>query len=210
MTKLMKEGCWDLHQSAENGAFARRMVSGELGREEYVEFLGAMYAPMRELDDAIRRHRGAVPALGALVTDEQFQAPSIAADLSHFGVNPEAVPTSKAGASMIELIRRTEAASPLGLLGLHYVREGANNGNRYVAKKLRGPLGLGEGAGDRYLDPYGDQQRANWERFKTTLDAQAFTDEQREALVATGREMFRAVMGVHDEVSASEGAGAAG
>ena len=104
---------------------------------------------------------------------------------------------------MCQTIQEAAEGNHLTLLGLHYVREGANNGNHYVAKKLRAAWGVEGDDGLRSLDPYGKNQRALWEKFKTTLDAQPFTDEEKDHMVQSGRVMFERVMAIHEDLAAA-------
>ncbi|MEB3211421.1 MAG: hypothetical protein VKL39_08695, partial [Leptolyngbyaceae bacterium] len=53
----------------------------------------------------------------------------------------------------------------------------------------------------RSLDPYGEGQRAKWEAFKTTLDAQPFTEEHKAKLVVAGRLMFTRIMAIHEDLA---------
>lgn len=200
--QMMKDGCWDLHQSAENGVIARKMITGEMGRHEFTELAKQMYLFNHRLDRAVQRHRDATPELRALITDEQLQAPYYEQDLAHLGVNPGAIEPTPGTAAAIALVDRTEARNPRDLLALHYVREGANNGNRFVARKLMQVWGQSNAAGMKHLDPYGEAQRGKWEVFKTTLNALPLTDDDKLALVATGREMFKAVIGIHRDIEA--------
>ena len=98
------------------------------------------------------------------------------------------------------MIERAQAATdPLELLGLHYVREGANNGNRYIAMRLRKAWNLphDQTEGFRYLDPYGAEQRPRWERFKQTLDAQTISEAGQATIIAAARDMFGLIMAMH-------------
>lgn len=203
MSQRFKEGCWDLHQTAETGDFARKMISGTLGREAYVRMLEQALVAMRPLDAAIRKARPSTPALAALVDDAQLQGPYIEEDLRYFDVDPESIEAGPAAKALAARIAECEKTDPLMLLGLHYVREGANNGNHFVAKKLRATMGLPERDGTRHLDPYGSSQRARWEAFKHALDEQSFTAAQKDALVETARSMFRAIIDLHHEADAA-------
>jgi heme oxygenase len=198
--QMMKDGCWDLHQSAESGVIAKKMITGEMGRHEYARLVTQMYLFNRRLDAAVLRHRASTPALGALITDEQLQSPYYEQDLAHLGVQTATIEPTPGTAEAIALVDRVEAGNPRDLLALHYVREGANNGNRFVARKLMQVWGQSDAAGMKHLDPYGDSQRAKWEVFKTTLNGLPLTDEDKLALVAAGREMFRAVIAIHRDI----------
>lgn len=203
MSQRFKEGCWDLHQTAETGDFARKMISGTLGREAYVRMLEQSYAAMGPLDAAIRRARASVPILASLVDDDQLQQPHIEADLKYFGVDPGTIDPGPAAQALAARVQECEKSDPLMLLGLHYVREGANNGNHYVAKKLRATMNLPERDGTRHLDPYGPAQRTKWEAFKHALDDQPLTPAQKDALVETARSMFQAIIDLHHEADAA-------
>lgn len=207
MSALFKQGHADLHERAESAALPASMASGQIAKETYTRLLRVEYLIHRALDGAIERHRPTEPILADLVVDEHLMAPSYRADLEHFGIDPDGVERTPAVASFETLLAEVEAEDPLLLLALHYVRLGASNGNRYVAKKIRPALGIEEqdsAPGTKHLDPFGKDQRATWDAFKTKLDQAAFTETQCERLVQTARRMFEAVMAVHAEVARAE------
>ncbi|MCA9273973.1 MAG: biliverdin-producing heme oxygenase [Phycisphaerales bacterium] len=197
ISQMMKEGCADLHEKAEHATIPARMVSGQMSRDEYVAMLQQGVLWNRELDVAILESRPTSPYLTALVDDAQLQGPYYDADLKHFGSKAATEPSP----GVVALCKDIEKADPLTLLGLHYVREGANNGNRYVAKKLRAAWGVEGSDGFRSLDPYGEDQRPRWETFKTTLDAQPFSEMEKARLVEAGRLMFTRIMAIHDDLA---------
>ncbi|MEO1534296.1 MAG: biliverdin-producing heme oxygenase [Planctomycetota bacterium] len=198
--QMMKDGCWDLHQSAENGTVAKGLISGELSKADYTALVSQMYLFNKRLDEAVRAHRDGQPSLKALIDDEQLQTPYYEADLKDLGVDAGSLEAAPGTAEAIALVDRVENENPADLLALHYVREGANNGNRFVARKLMQVWGQSDLAGMKHLDPYGDAQRAKWETFKTVLNEQPFSDDEKRSLVATGREMFKAVIAIHNDV----------
>ena len=197
ISQMMKEGCADLHEKAEHAVVPARMVSGQMSRDEYVAMLQQGAVWNKALDKAVREFRPESPYLTALVDDAQLQGPYYDADLAHFGAEQAAEPSPGVAA----LCHDIEQADSLTILGLHYVREGANNGNRYVAKKLRSAWEAEGDEGFRSLDPYGENQRPRWETFKTTLDAQPFSEEEKAKLVEAGRLMFTRIMTIHDDLA---------
>lgn len=207
----LKEDNWDLHQLAERDALPQRMAAGTLPEPLYVEMLGQMYLANRALDEAIVRRRGGVPILAELVSDRQLQAPYLEADLRHFGVDPSALEALPGTAALIEAVGEIESSSPVGLFGLHYVREGANNGNRFIAMKLRQAYGAGreQAEGFRYLDPYGAEQRPLWESFKERLNAFELSEAEKGAIVSAARQMFELIMATHRDYGLEDGAVAA-
>lgn len=192
----MKEGCWDLHQAAETADLPKRLVQGQTSRDEFASLVGQSLLLMQRLDDAIVRHRGDVAALG-IVADEQLQAPHLTADLRDLGGDPDTLTAFPATQAAIDMVDQADREDPLRLLGLHYVREGANNGNRFIAMKIRGPLGIEGNAGVRHLDPYGEAQRETWEAFKAKWDALPLDAGERQRVLDAGRDMFKAITALH-------------
>lgn len=204
--QMMKDGCWDLHQAAENGVVAKGLISGELSKADYAALASQMYLFNKRLDEAVRAHRSSQPSLAALIDDEQLQTPYYEADLKDLGVDAESLAPAPGTAEAIALVDRVESENPADLLALHYVREGANNGNRFVARKLMQVWEQGDLTGMKHLDPYGEAQRGKWETFKTTLNNQPFSDDEKRSLVMTGRDMFKAVMAIHKDVESGAAA----
>ena len=145
MTRLREE-TRDLHASAEGKAFQRRMLSGELSREEYVAWLGQMLLVHRALEAHLRRLWQTDPAFAAL-REEQFQEPYLLADLAALDDASGGHAPLAATAALIADIERAAVETPLALLGHHYVLEGSNNGNRYIVRRLAPALGIAHGAG---------------------------------------------------------------
>ncbi|MEO1130887.1 MAG: biliverdin-producing heme oxygenase [Planctomycetota bacterium] len=201
ISQRMKDECWDLHQSAETATLPKLLLSGQISREQYVAMLEQLYCVHKALDDAITAHRPSLPAMADLIDDVQLMAPRIAQDLAHFGGTAEGVTAGPAASATIDLIAARAAANPLSLIGLHYVREGANNGNIFIARKLQEAWKLDAIDGLSHLAPYGDQQRAMWGQFKTTLDGLDISAEDRDEIVTAGREMFQAIIDVNAEVA---------
>jgi heme oxygenase len=131
-----------------------------------------------------------------IVTDEQLGMPRLEQDLRTLGLDPATVAPSGATAAACAQVRALGAKSPVTLLGSHYVLEGSKNGNRYIAMALRRGLGLSPGDGDTYLDPYGEEQRAKWQAFRTAMGAQAYTPAETDAVIAAAGEMFDHVSAV--------------
>jgi heme oxygenase len=187
------------HARAEGKALQRAMVSGGLGAPVLADFLGQMFLVHSALEAEIERYRTAEPML-AVVPDEQRHSRRLAEDLAHFRRDPKAVNPMPSTDRLIEAIVATGGTTPAALLGLHYVLEGSMNGNRYIAMALRRTLGLAPGHGDRYLDPYGDQQRPKWIAFRAQVDALPWTAAKSDAAVTAARRMFDGVAEISDEV----------
>lgn len=195
----LKEDNWDLHQQAEHDTLPQHLVRGTIPRETYAELLGQQYLAARVLDEAIKAKRDEVPVLRELVADVQLQTPYLEKDLAHWGVDTATLEPNPGTAGLIADIERSRDGNPIRLFGLHYVREGANNGNKYVAMKLRRAWGIEDTAGFNFLDPYGDQQRPLWESFKTRLDEVELTEAEKTEIVSAARSMFEHIIAMHKD-----------
>ncbi len=202
MSLRFKEGCADLHDSAEAADFARRMVNAELSRDDYIQMLRRSLPIHEALDRAILSNRESVPQLKALITDEQLHGPHIRADLAYFNITPDDIQPANSAIDAIARINQAAVANPLQLLAYHYVREGANNGNHFISRKIRQNLNLPDTGATHHIDPYGPAQREKWGNFKTTLDSLTFSPTERDQLVESARDMFGIVMALHEDLSA--------
>lgn len=178
LTTRLKDDNWKLHQIAERAEGPAALIKGQMPREGYVQHLAQQWMMSRALDAAIKPHLAARADLAAFVLTEQFLTGYLEEDLTHFGVCPAHVRPEPGTQRYIDDVaaHRDDA---LHLLGLHYVRLGACNGNRYVAKSVRKAMDLpATGEGTRYLDPFGEAQREKWYAFKASLDALALTEAE--------------------------------
>ncbi|MGB6001452.1 MAG: biliverdin-producing heme oxygenase [Thermoanaerobaculia bacterium] len=190
-----------LHDQAEQNQWQGRMVSGDLTRSDYTRWLGQMFLGHRALESQLR----SLPLDQfpyTTIRSEHFQEPYLRSDLEHFGVDPETIEPLAATTALIARIEELAREQPLALLGFHYVLEGSNNGNRFIAKRLREVYELEPGAGDRYLDPYGERQREVWKRFKEDLGSAELSAGEQDLLVASAREMFQAIYDISNELDA--------
>ncbi len=202
MLKL-KESTQSQHDATEDGAFNQELVKGNLPRERYVEMLAQLYLIHRALEGHLRRLAGNVPAIEAVVRDYQFQEPYLLADLAFFGRDAATIEALPATKQLISRINDIAAREPDGLLGMHYVFEGSNNGSKFISKAVRRAYNLADGDGTRYLDPYGENQRAHWQQFKDDMNAAGFTSSQIDAIVRTAGETFEGVIKLHGELNES-------
>lgn len=200
ITQRLKEDNWDLHEQAEHDRVPQAMVRGEMSREGYVELLKQMWVVNRALDAALVEARASTPIINDLVSDRQLQEQYLRADLEHFGVDVNTIETSDAARTMIEHVTALRERDGHALFGLHYVREGANNGNKFVAMKLKKAWGLEGEDGFRYLDPYGKDQRPLWEDWKARLADYPLTEPQKDAVFAGARSMFERIIALHQDL----------
>lgn len=181
ITQRLKSDNWDLHQIAERGGTPESMIKGTISREDFVGYLGQSIHVHRALDAALDRAVADMPELGELVNQEHRFEPFYEADLTYYSAAPaeELLPGV---ARFIEHINEHQD-QPLHIFGLHYVRLGACNGNRFVARKLRSVFGIDHPSdGMMSHDPYGESQRGMWNTFKEGIDQLPLNQSQQDEL----------------------------
>jgi len=189
ITERLKDDNWDLHQIAERGATPESMIKGTISREGFVAYLGQTVHVQRALDGVLRTAIVSMPALAALVCEDDYFEQYFTADLSYYGVD-EASTLLPGVARSIDHINN-HADQPLHIFGLHYVRLGALNGNRFVARKLRQVFGISSPTdGMMSHDPFGASQRDRWMAFKNGLDGLKLDTAQRDELFAGTRAAY--------------------
>jgi len=186
------------HSDAESHPFQRALLTGDIARDTYALWLIQMLHVHQALEAAIRAQESCDATLAAVVTEEQMQEQYLLEDLAFFSVsaNDESLLLDATGAVVSEI--EADADSPARLLGRHYVLEGSNNGSRFIARKVREKLTLAPGAGDRYLDPYGQEQPVKWAAFKKALDACDIAPAVRDDMVDAAKCMFIGVRQMSD------------
>jgi len=190
LTTRLKDDNWKLHQIAERAEGPSGLIKGTLGQDAYVAILAQQWFMNAALDRALAPHLDARPDLAAFVSRDQFLTPYIEEDLTHFGVCPIHQSVAPGTQRFIDDVEASEGDA-LHLLGLHYVRLGACNGNRFVAKSVRKAYGLpATGEGTRYLDPFGASQREDWYAFKSSLDALTLTEDECDRVFGGTRDAY--------------------
>ena len=195
----LKEGTQALHDQAESGSFQIRMVNGELARLEFASFLGQMRHVHATLDPALQAASTTDDRVAKIFNDSHLRLGRIDQDLSDLS-HTDAMEPLPATAHFLEYINEMSERNPASLIGVLYVKEGATNGNKIVAKRLRDSMELDPGMAMGYLDPHGKDQRRCWTDFKGTLNELDLTDEEQQDCVAVAQETFRMVMDISRQI----------
>lgn len=203
LTKRLKDDNWALHQIAERQETPGSLIKGQMPRDGYVGMIAQQILVNRVLDDAMRDAIRNDPRVGELVLEEQMLSAYLLEDAAFFGIDVDAIEPNPGTTRFVEHIE-AHTDQPLHLLGLHYVRLGACNGNRFVARVVRKAYALGE-EGTRYLDPFGEAQRDKWMEFKNALDAMAFDDAEKDQVFDGTRAAYVAAINLDlDEAMSAE------
>jgi heme oxygenase len=201
LTQRLKDDNWDMHQIAEHGEGTGSVLRGQWSRADYASMIAQGLLVHQALDAACRTARAArpdlAPHLPALLADEHLLAPAYTKDASYFGLAPASIRPTPGTQRFLAHIAAVQH-DPLAVLGLHYVRTGASNGNRFVAQAARKAFDLPHtGEGTAHLDPYADAQRPAWAAFKAALDALPLSSAQQARVVASARKMYEHVISWH-------------
>ncbi len=190
ITTRLKDDNWALHQIAERQDTPGSLIKGTMPKDGYLAMLAQQYLVNKAFDQALREIIPQHQAIGALILDEQLLTPYLLEDLAYFGVDPTNAQPLPGTQRFIDHIC-AHKDRPLHLLGLHYVRLGACNGNAFVARVVRKAYALDDPhKGTRYLDPFGPAQRKKWLAFKARLDAMELTQDQQDEVFAGTRAAY--------------------
>ena len=193
--KKLREGTQSLHDEAESGSFPVRMESKDVARQTFGAFLTQMKHIHAELDPAYKAAANVDPRFKQIFDDSHLRSHRIEQDLADLNFSGSDAPRP-ATIDFVTYIKHCIENSPCSLIGVLYVKEGATNGNKFMAKKLRETLGLNDDAAMGYLDPHGKDQRKRWNAFKETLNKLELTDEEQESCVGVAKETFRMFMNI--------------
>ncbi|MEM9373243.1 MAG: biliverdin-producing heme oxygenase [Planctomycetota bacterium] len=197
LSTRLKDDNWALHQIAEKTEGPGSLLKGTLPEDGYRTMLAQGWLMSRALDAGVAEALGAHPGLTSFVLPEQMYARHYEADLEHYGIETDSI-TPEPGCERYLAEIEANRGDHMFMLGLHYVRLGASNGNKFVAMKVRKTYGLPEtGEGTRALDPFGPDQREKWQAFKSALDAHDFTPEQADRVFDGTRAAFEHAVCYH-------------
>ncbi len=200
MTRLREETA-QLHSDTEQGRFQGMLMAGKLPLDAYVASLEQLLLVHRALEAHLQRHAALDTNIKHVLRDYQYQEPYLLEDLAHFGRKTDEIKPLPATEAFIREIDRFATSCPIALLGAHYVFEGSNNGGKYIAKGLSRVYDLNDGKGLKYLDPYGDNQKAYWQEFKSSMEATNLSDDDQNAIVKAAKDTFGAILRIHNALA---------
>ena len=194
----LKEATAAQHAEAESKPLEAALVSGAIGLEQYKKYLSQRWLIHRELEAATDRALRKDPRLVSLSLPHLYQTKNLEADLSQLDVDLKSIQPMKGAAKLVAGIKN--APTPAALMGIYYVFEGSKNGARYIAKALAKQAGI---TALQYLDPHGEAQRGLWMKFKSDMDAIAWTPAEQDSMVQAAQSTFTAIASLDDEIHAT-------
>lgn len=198
---FLRESTSEAHRFAETRPFNRALAQATLPSSAWVhhleQFRQVHEALDRRLEQTVSRRRDVVQLL-----EGRSRRPDLEADLAFWSGNPAAVPLQATRAAVQRITSATDDES----LGMLYVLEGSTNGGRFLARSATRAFGLAPASRDgiRFLDPYGDEQPAQWAGFKAMMNALE-PPPGPEAVRQGALAMFEMVGRIADEVWSPEG-----
>lgn len=187
-----------MHHEAEQRPVEKALLAGTLPLETYQAWLAQRGHFHSVLENALTTACRKDARLARLITPTQYQAENVRADLSYFKVDLAAHPPLNCVTAAQPTLEQWATAAPSRLLGVHYVLEGSKNGGRYLARSIQRAYNLPGPDGLRYLDPHGEQQRPLWQAFKDAVNAETFSSEEADAIVAAAQQTYRWVSAIDD------------
>ncbi len=202
ITDRLKEDTKALHDDAESHAFQKALFAGKLSRDAYVNYLGQMYCLYAGLEAALLSAATREPRIAQVVHPQNYRADDVRRDLAHFDVDAAEVAPLSATADLLADGAAQSENQPVALIGLHYVLEGSNNGNHFIARNIRRAYEL-DAVGASFMDPYGEQQRTEWAAYKGRLMELELSAPESDALVEAATLMFQGIGRMSTALNAS-------
>ena len=202
LMERLKRETREAHTRAEHGDIQKALVTGRATREQYAAWLAQMsrlHGAVEQAIDGLRSAEGG--SVFQAIEVEWRQSTLGRDDIAALGAAADIAATLPVTSDIADEIAACEL--PLRVLGFFYVLEGANNGNRFIVRAVRKALGLTPGAGDRFLDPYGEEQPALWAALKARLDALPLEEAEQDDVVAGAARMFEMVTQINEALAAA-------
>lgn len=196
LSQKLKIATGELHERAEKHPFQASVVDGRASRTAYAIWLRQLREIHATLESLFTEQGCRVIECSSVIDRDQFKTRLIDHDLRVLAPENSLVQTVPATEAIASRIRSDVAESPLSLLGYWYVLEGATNGNKFLARFLSRVFGGNDGLS--YLDPYGDQQRQTWMRWKTRIDELHLPGDVESRIVDAAKAMFLGLVEIMD------------
>ena len=198
LSAAMRAGSRDEHEAAEQSPFIDELLSGNLAKCAYVDYLLRLRVVYAALESAVRSDRDD-PLVAAVYDPILERLPAIDADLGHWAPGPLPDFNSSAAAAYRS---RLECVRGGSLLAHHYTRYlGDLSGGRLIRRALDRVYNL-DGVGLAFYDfpmhakRYKDSYRAN-------LDDLSLRTEEVEQVVNEVKLAFRLNQAMFDELTSN-------
>lgn len=179
----MKEETWEEHEASKDSNFAKGIMSGEFGKQGFIEWQRALYPIYVELEDILKKNRKD-SVLHIFDHRKLDRAERIYSDLNILGEDPLKIPSPlKTVPPYIAAIKKA-SDTPQRLMAYHYTRYmGDMNGGQVIARAMENVCGIDKKALTCYdFSELGDTYHYR-KQYKTLLELSPWTEEEREAFI---------------------------
>jgi heme oxygenase len=180
----MKEETWEDHEASKDSPFATTIMSGELGKQAFIEWQRALYPVYVLLEEILRAKRKTDATIHIFDHRKLDRADRIYDDLMLLGVDPIKEPTQlKTIPPYLEAIKKASEEAPR-LMAYHYTRYmGDMNGGQVIAMRMSKVYGIDNRALSCYdFNQLGDLYHYR-KQYKTLLELVPWTEEERESFI---------------------------
>jgi len=202
LADTLKESTKEAHARAERHEVQAKMVKGEITRQEYGAWLGQMLPLWSAVDAQLSALAARDARVFSMVKPYHAHADRVAADLKFLGQCASDHPELGATTQFVKFINSAAASGLPGIVGVWYVLEGSANGGRFIAKALSRGLGIAGPDGLTSFDPHGERQREYWQAWRAALDANSFTNAERDAIISAASDTFDAIYNIMEDMNA--------
>lgn len=188
----MKEETWEEHEASKDSQFATTIMSGELGKQAFIEWQRALYPVYETLENILKKIRKTDPTIHIFDHRKLDRAGRIYADLVELGVDPVLQPTTlKTIPPYLEAIERASEEAPR-LMAYHYTRYmGDMNGGQVIAMQMSRVYGIDKSQMTCYdFTEVGDLYHYR-KQYKTLLELVPWTKEQRESFIDEAKVAYK-------------------
>jgi heme oxygenase len=198
LSAAMRAGSRDEHEAAEQSPFIAELLSGNLGKDAYIDYLLRLRVVYAALESAVRFDRDD-PLVAAVYDPILERLPAIDADLGHWAEGT--LPDIKSPAAE-QYRSRLESVRGGSLLAHHYTRYlGDLSGGRVIRRALDRVYSLGGGGLAFYDFPM--HAKRYKDSYRASLDDLSLRTEQVEQVVNEVKLAFRLNQAMFDELTSN-------
>jgi len=178
----LRETTLPAHKRLEALPISEAIISPELTKFTYTEYLSLMSAVIRDVEET------AFPAVADIIANVESRKKShmIEADLKQLGSDVRAeLHLNKPDGSTI---------TPAFAMGMMYVIEGSTLGGRVILKNVEKTLGTDIAQATSYFSGYGERTGSSWKAFLDSFTNWAIANRNKqEEMIAGANYMFSAI-----------------
>jgi heme oxygenase len=196
LSAAMRAGSRNEHEAAEQSPFIAELLSGNLVKGAYIDYLLRLRVVYAALESAVSTHRGD-PLVAAVYDPVLERLPAIDADLRHWA---DGAPRDVDSSAVEEYRSRLETVRGGLLLAHHYTRYlGDLSGGQVIRRTLDRVYNLG-GVGLAFYD-FPIHAKRYKDSYRARLDDLTLRTEEVEQVVNEVKRAFRLNQALFDELT---------